>query len=255
MTCNATLLNEDYVKFLEQNGMFRIHVSFDGARKDTFERLRLGADYERVLHNCSLIGKSKIQLFMNVLLSCNEVIEQLPEYVQLARKVGATGVHFMKYQAESLDHWGPPSYELFKGSMKAFEKEAKKVGLMYVSTCAEEPTYTGCDDAFACPYVLLNGDVYGCSYIAALRRSEVYQEKVFSVPYENYKMGNLHENWMKDIWFGKEFTELRKLLRDTKVPFGTRMPPQELLRVKSSPPPTRFAHCIGCLCRWGESGI
>jgi len=255
MTCNGTLLNEEYVKYLEQHRMSRIHISFDGAEKDTFEKLRLGADFEKVLHNCKLIGDSKIQLFMNVLLSTDEVVDQLPKYAQMAKGAGATGVHFMKFQAETLDGFQGPDLSKHKGSFKAFQSEATRLGLMYVSTITEEPTFSECDDAFTCPYVLLNDDVYACSYMANLRRTEVYRGEVLQVPYKDYQMGNLKENWMKDIWFGDDWRKLRKHLNATRRPDTAWFPATIKVVRDATNDGGRFYYCESCLCRWGESGI
>ena len=256
MTCNGTLLNEDYVKFLEEHGMSRIHISFDGAEKETFEKLRLGADFDKVLFNCKLLGKSKIQLFMNVLLSTDEVVEQLPKYAQMTKGVGATGVHFMKFQAENLDGFQGPDLSKHRGSLTFFEREAKRLNLMYVSTITERPTFIGCDDGYMCPYVLLNNDVYVCSYMANLRRTEVYNGQVFEVPYKNYCVGNLQERWMKDIWFNGIYTKLRKVLRHTRKAIGYTTNPECLAEWKKNMnDKDRFAYCNACVCRWGESGI
>jgi len=256
MTSNATLLTPAYVRFLERHGMSRIHVSFDGANKDTFEKLRLGADFEKVLYNCTLIGKSKIQLFMNVLLSTPEVLEQLPKYVLLAKRAGATGVHLMKYQAENLNGFQGPNLTDYQEPIKAFAQEARALGLAYVGTVTERPTYTDCDDPYTCPYVLLNDDVYPCSYMANLRRTEVYCDRVIKVPFMNYRMGNLRDNWMKSLWYSSDWQHLRQLLRDTSYRKGTTTTLEQLLELKTHMADTdRFAHCIGCLCRWGESGI
>lgn len=258
MTSNATLLNEDYVKFLEEHGMSRIHVSFDGAEKDTFEKLRVGADYEKVLYNCSLIGKSKIQLFMNVLLSTDKVVEELPAYPFLAQKVGATGVHLMKFQAETLEGFQGPDLSKYQEPIREFARNAKKLGLMYTGTVSESPKFIGCDDPFQCPYVLLNDDVYACSYMAALRRSEVFRGEVFQTPYLQYRMGNLKENWMKEIWFSKSWCELRAGLRiDRRLFKQAEYAPETLSALKKDAHvfAHRFSYCTGCPCQWGESGI
>jgi MoaA/NifB/PqqE/SkfB family radical SAM enzyme len=255
MTCNATLLNKEYVDYLAKYGMSRIHVSFDGAKKDTFEKQRLGADYEKVLYNCKLIAKSRIQLFMNVLLSSDEVVDQLPLYAKMAKDVGATGVHFMKYQAENLTQWRPPDLTRHVGAIKAFEIEAKRLGLLYVSTCREFPTYVGCDDPFVCPYILLNNDVYACSYMANLRRTEVYQSEVFPVPYLNYKMGNLEDSWMKDVWNNDLYKELRQTLNRKPDTLEISSSTLAYTKKRAAVSSRRFAYCSGCLCIWGESGI
>lgn len=256
MTCNGTLLDANYIKFLKEHGMARIHVSFDGAERATFEKLRAGADYAKVVYNCKLISASGIQLFMNTLLSTDEVVRELPKYAHMAKSIGATGVHFMKLQAEDLTSFQGPDLSKHAGSFKAFERTAAQLGLMFVSTITEQPTYTGCDDPFVCPYVLLNDDVYACSYLANLRRSEVYQGQVFQVPYKNYCMGNLREQWMKEIWYGQPYQELRALLRNTGAAYHSlTIRPGELVEGKGHVGQGRFDFCRTCLCLWGESGI
>lgn len=252
MTTNATMITPEWVKLFEDTGMTRIHVSFDGARKETFEKARLGAKFDQVVEACTLLGKSKVQLFMSVLLSSEEIIQQLPEYVELAKKVGATGIHYMKYQAEDLQFGTPPDLSKHPKLLKSFTEQAKKAGLRVVGTCADQPTFTPCTDPFMSPYVLLNGDVYACTYMANLRRSEVYQGTVFNVPYANFRMGNIHDAWLRDIWNSAPYQELRRRLRSTRPASGTTMSPSDLLRIKSR---ARGSYCESCLCRWGESGL
>jgi MoaA/NifB/PqqE/SkfB family radical SAM enzyme len=255
MTSNATLLTPSYVKFLEEHGMSRIHVSFDGACQDTFEKARVGASFEQVKYACQLLGQSKIQLFMNVVLFSDEIIEQLPEYARLAKQLGATGVHLMKFQSESLKFGVGPDLSKHLEPIRAFKEQARRLGLMYVATCTEHPTFVGCDDAYTCPYVLLDGRVVACSYMANLRRSEVYQGKVYPVPYENFIMGTIDEHSLADVWKGSDFTELRRLLQNTKSKVGRAVEPKELHQAREQGYKSRFDYCITCLCRWGESGI
>jgi len=256
MTTNGTLLDKDYIRLLEENGMTRIHVSFDGATKETYEKIRVGADYDRVLHNCKLIGESKIQLFMSVVFFSDEVIEELPLYVDLAKEAGATGIHYMKMQRESLKFGIPPDFSKHTGILEGLRDCARKKGLLVVGTCTEEPTFTPCYDPFIQPYILLNGDVYACTYLANLRRQEVYMGKELKVPYQNYKMGSLRENSMREIWFGTKYQELRKELKRTRYPRGRTLAKEELLKLKEELQSVKdFSYCQGCLARWGESGL
>ena len=256
MTSNGTLLDQEYIKVLEENGMTRIHISFDGTTKETYEKIKVGADYNKVLHNCKLIGESKIQLFMSVVLFSDEVVEQLPDYVEQARKVGATGIHYMKMQQESLSFGSPPDLKIHKGALRKFRDLAKQKGLLVVGTCTEEPSFTPCYDPFIQPYVLLSNDVYGCTYLANLRRQEVYLGKELRVPYQHYNMGNLEEHTMREIWFGPKYQALRKKLRETRYPKGWPLTEEALLRIKEKEQDSQdFSYCKGCLARWGESGL
>lgn len=255
-TSNGTLLNEEWVKFLEESGMRRIHISFDGATKDTYERVKVGADYEKTLYNCGLLGKSKIQLYMNVVLFSDEIVEELPRYVELAKKVGATGIHYMKMQQDNLGFGSPPNLSLHRDTIRMFNELTKGIGLHIAGTCRDVPTFTACYDPFINPFVLLNNDVYACTYMANLRRFEVYQGETIPVPYRDYKMGNLEDNWMKDIWRNDAYQELRQILKLTRKQEGYTTDPETLLEVKKEMlDKERFSYCNACLCRWGESGL
>ena len=256
MTSNGTLIDEGWTKFLESHGMVRIHVSFDGATKDTYERTKLGADYERTFDNCKRIGDSKIQLFMNVVLFSDEVVEELPKYVEQAKKVGATGIHCMKIQQDSLDFGTPPDLLQHENALGKFRNYARWAGLQLVGTYSNQPTFVRCYDPFTSPFALLNNDVYACTYMANLRRTEVYQGEVFPVPYQNYRMGNLEDDWMKDIWRNDAYEELRATLKeDAKAYSGSVASPEVIVEGKKLVTGLRFSFCNFCLCQWGESGL
>jgi MoaA/NifB/PqqE/SkfB family radical SAM enzyme len=256
MTTNGTLLNNEWVRFLESTGMRRIHISFDGVRRDTFERMRIGADYEKVLYNCRLIGNSKIQLFMSCVLVSEEIVDQLFEYIDLAKEVGATGIHLMKLQQEDLNFGDPPNLSEHQDLLRDFRRRVRKAGLIFTGTITDVPTFHECQDVYTCPYVLLNGDVYSCSYMANLRRSEGYAGEVFHVPHRSYCMGNLGYNDMRSIWKGNSYKCLREVLRKTRKPNGWTISVDALLDMKRlSSDLHRFSYCLGCLCRWGESGL
>jgi len=257
MCTNATLLNKEYIEFLENHKMFRIHISFDGARKDTYEKARVGADYEKVVHNCKLVGKSKIPLFMSIVLFTEQMIEELPEYIELAKKVRATGIHILSLQQEDINFYGPaPDLLEHRNELRKFKDLVKRNGMLFVSTISEVPHFVDCDDAYTNPYGLLNGDIYPCQYIANLRRGEVYQGVRFEVPYLNYKMGNLQKITMREAWQSKEWKELRMVLKRTQQPKGKTLTPERFLEMKKNEEARRskFSYCSVCPARWGISG-
>ncbi|MBI4773438.1 MAG: SPASM domain-containing protein [Deltaproteobacteria bacterium] len=115
---NAMLLDEARVNMLLPSlGM--LIVSFDGATKDTFESIRIGADYETVLGNVErfarardkMPGECRPVLGMNCVLMRRNVFE-LPEMVNLACDLGfdcLTVHHMFPFSAdtrkESLVHY------------------------------------------------------------------------------------------------------------------------------------------------------
>ena len=54
---NASLfhINDNYIKMID-SGSNEIQISIDGARKETYESIRRGSNFERVIENCKLIN-------------------------------------------------------------------------------------------------------------------------------------------------------------------------------------------------------
>ena len=256
MTSNGTLLDEEHVRFLEENGMVRIHISFDGATKETFEKQRVGAKYQQVLNVCRLIGQSKIQLFLNCVPSTDAIIRELPDYVNLAKEVGASGILLIKFQADK-GFGTPVDWSRYSGLLEEVKGEAKKKGLIFIGTGDTEPTFHECEDPYVCPYVTLDDSVYACAYMANMRTTEVYMGEVIPCPSSNYIMGNLNDGWMKDIWRDGAYRELRQVLKRTSRPNRDKTSREALLGVKKEFPKdnVRFQYCTHCLCRWGETGL
>lgn len=255
MTCNGTLLDKEYIKWLEAHGMMRIHISFDGATGQTFEKQRPPAKFDQVHKVCELIGGSKIQLFMNCVPSTEEIILELEEYVRLAKDTGASGILLIKFQADE-SFGNPIDWSKYKGWLEDIKAKAKDKGLIFVGTGETQPTFHECEDAYVCPYITLDDNVYPCAYMANMRTTEIYQGQVIPTPSGNYIMGNLNDNWMRDIWKNGAYGKLRGLLKGTSYPSGWPLAKESLLEVKENDVgKSRFSYCNSCLCRWGETGL
>ena len=48
---NATLLEENMNRKLIERGLTRIRIGFDGATADTYEKIRIGANFHKVKDN------------------------------------------------------------------------------------------------------------------------------------------------------------------------------------------------------------
>lgn len=56
---NATTLNEKTADEIVLSGLDLLNISLDGATKETFEKIRVGADYDTVIRNIKLIVSAK----------------------------------------------------------------------------------------------------------------------------------------------------------------------------------------------------
>jgi len=69
----------------------RIWASFDGATKETFEKIRVGAIYERVLENIKRVVA--VPTYLIITLQEGN-LHELPDLVKLASDIGAKGVRY-----------------------------------------------------------------------------------------------------------------------------------------------------------------
>ncbi|MDR2757269.1 MAG: radical SAM protein, partial [Planctomycetaceae bacterium] len=107
ITSNGTLLNESKIHKILPN-LLDIKISFDGVKKETFERIRKGASYDVVVKNVEHLlrlkeqGQSKgtVTLQMTVF---NFNYQELPDLVRFAKNKGVDRVkayHVHSYSEE-----------------------------------------------------------------------------------------------------------------------------------------------------------
>lgn len=95
---NLTLLTAARAERCVTSGLFRIHVSIDGATAATYERIRLRARFDRVVRNLARLVDARQRLRSEhpevriVLVIMRENLEELPELVRLAHAWGVGSV-------------------------------------------------------------------------------------------------------------------------------------------------------------------
>lgn len=92
-TTNASLLHlHDNYKKLVDSGINEVQISFDGAKKETFEAIRRGSVFEKVVSNCTLINQysaeqNRLVTRMWVLLQQTNSAEFF-DFIELAVQMG-----------------------------------------------------------------------------------------------------------------------------------------------------------------------
>ncbi|HKR65771.1 MAG TPA: radical SAM protein [Thermoanaerobaculia bacterium] len=91
-TTNGTLIDDAKANALARAGVRHVTVSLDGARAETYEAIRVGARFERVLRGIRALVASGVRVsFSFVAMRSN--VEDIPRLVDLCANEGATGVH------------------------------------------------------------------------------------------------------------------------------------------------------------------
>lgn len=240
---NALLFDDKMIHRLIDSKFSVILISIDASTKETYRKIR-GADFDLVLRNVEQFQKIKKQrkvqhplIYMNMTLM-RENIEELPDFVRLAKKLGADkivishlfddesiwGVPYgwsverdgwrFDYHAQHLKHFPRLSNEIVKSSFEL----AESLGILlesgshylYFENDSENDTERNnklCVTVKDCRFpwqwaqVRTNGDVVPCCYI--------------STP--DLRLGNLREESFDAIWNGKTAKELRQSILCSEI--------------------------------------
>jgi MoaA/NifB/PqqE/SkfB family radical SAM enzyme len=96
-TTNATLIDEEKADEIARAGVSRVTVSIDGARAETYDAIRVGATFDRVMRGIRALAEAGRRYgthtvsFSFVAMKSN--LDDIPLLVDLCAEVGATGVH------------------------------------------------------------------------------------------------------------------------------------------------------------------
>ena len=253
-TTNSTILNKELIDTCEKCGVIRISVSQTGAKKETFEKIRVGAHFDKVMENNYLIGRSSIPLFLNFPMLTKELMGQIPEFFKIAKDVKATGVQFLKLMIEDGEHLQPFDMNEFKDVTDDIKRRAKDGGFVLEGCLEPEPVFRQCYEPVIAPLITLNGDVFPCAYAAKQTPKEYYAGGTIESPVANYIMGNIFQQSIRDIWFGEPYKNLRAYLKSTTQSIGKIVSQRALQDMRENPDNNRYAYCKSCLVRWNEAG-
>ena len=225
LVTNATLLNnDDLIKELLQV-LGWLHVSIDGATKQTYESIRIGAKFEQVIENIRRFNRIREKLhamdmsrlhFAVVLMKRN--IKELPKLVELAKELRVDSVdcsHVTVFhegiRSESLVH----HKEFANYYMRAAQKKAEKLNVHLnipplFNTANDVPGKRSKNnpksESKTCPflwkraYIEWTGNVLPCCAVGP--------------PI----MGNVKKKPFREIWNNELYQEMRRRL-STDNPF------------------------------------
>lgn len=92
ITSNATLINDKIISKLKDSGLDKLNISIDGGSKEVYEKIRIGADFDKVFNNIKKIKESNI----NVSLTCvitKMNYKEINKIVQLANDLDVFELH------------------------------------------------------------------------------------------------------------------------------------------------------------------
>ncbi len=217
---NATLLNEETIKKICKLDMGEIGISLESPEEKIYEKIRKGAKFKEVMGNVRKLterlkeeNKKTIVSFAITILKEN--VEDIPQFVKLAEKVGIKKIVFQTMQSKE-DYVSKYSTKTrkqavfdrgkrIKEKIEEAIKAAKEEGITLIFD--EGKSSTGCVWPWRSIYISWNGYATACCKI---------------LDYRNPYFGNILKEDLWRVWNGEKYQEFRKFLRNRQAPLACR---------------------------------
>lgn len=230
---NMTLVNERRAAECVDSRLDTLHISLDGATAGTFENIRHGAKFERVIDNIGLVKAAKaargsaLPHFHMVMVIMRQNLHELPELVRLAVGLGMEEI-FVQHlshdfteenlpeqyrsmreyvDAQTLLHEDPAVVDRFFGAARIEAGAAGiKLRLPRTRPRAYPPGTPGrqrCDWPWSGGYVAYGGDAMPCCMVSTPDRAN---------------MGNMSADGVVSIWDGPVYEAFRARLDSDEPP-------------------------------------
>lgn len=222
---NATRLTEEKAEQLIEAGLDRLGVSFDGATKETFEEIRVGADFDLVVKNVRGLTAVKQRLGVGhpelaigaVALKKN--LHELVAIVELAADLGAEAVWmngvepYFPAMVEQVVYTPPGTENPLAEKFDEVRRRADQLGLRcYLSNPVMQP-YSNCD--LRGTVIDAGGNVYPCGSLS-YDRPFYYLGELDHHPAVTF--GCVAEQPFEAVWNSPEYRKFREDLRAGDLP-------------------------------------
>lgn len=252
---NGTLMDKNNLNRLKDN-LVKVYVSIDSPSAEKFERIRRGAKLSEVVENIHKLKKLKPNVSLCILVVLMEdIIEDLPELIRLAKDIEADCInlnHILALDKRNDERRVASDTNKAKYYLEKTENLAKEYKIEFYPRPLQ-PRMRRCWQPWFEPLIMLNGDIYPCCFMDRSPKpvcTEWYSGVPIKVPFHQYRMGNIFEDSFEDIWNGKDFRLLRKIIRESEKRPKDLSEEELNLRRQKINLKEKFSYCRVCLWRW-----
>ncbi|MCK4781643.1 SPASM domain-containing protein [Candidatus Parcubacteria bacterium] len=205
-------------EFIEM-GVDQLFISLDAATKETYEKIRVGSNFERVTNNVRnfiQLKKEKKKYFPEVDFHyiINRLnINEIPQYIELVHSLAGgerTVVRFTR-MLHKFKEVSDLFVEVPEEMIQAAEKRAKELGVILTwnrDVPQAKPPISHCT-VWLMPFIFVTGHVIPCCSGNEAGNRDFQKATA---------LGNIYEQSFKDIWNGEKYKTLRRMIRENKVP-------------------------------------
>ncbi len=222
---NGTLLAPRKRREIIETGLDELRVSLDAAEAESFLKVRGKDMFDRIVRNLSEftalqkeIGATtpRVSLWLTGL---KETVEQLPDFVRLASRVGVKEVHLQRLVFDDLGRGlAREESSLFEqtqrdeeAAIEAAQAIGAELGVTIDASGATEPglslkhhdelPWSTCRRPWSLMYFTAHGRALPCCIAPFSARG-----------YESYTLGNATQQTLREIWNGPAYQEFRGAL-------------------------------------------
>ena len=223
---NGTLLAPRKRQEIIDTGLDELRVSLDAAEAETFLKVRGKDMFDRIVRNISEFtalqrelgtATPKVSLWLTGL---KETVDQLPDFVRLAARIGVREVHLQRLVFDDLGRGlARADSSLFEATQREeanaiAEAEAigRSLGVSIDASGATEPgmslkraedasPWSTCRRPWSLMYFTAHGRALPCCIAPFSQRG-----------YENYTLGDATQQTLREIWNGEAYREFRATL-------------------------------------------
>jgi MoaA/NifB/PqqE/SkfB family radical SAM enzyme len=212
---NFVLLNDKRAKKLIELKVDKIYVSLDGATKETYEKIRVGADFDKVINNIVTLDRLKKkynsyepEFWFHFIVSKDNKHEMI-KYLEL--------IHDLRIDCRTVQYTillHP--YKEIKDKFVEVTDEEKQAVMQRGQELGLNVSFnmnTGCKNPLSnctlwnMPFIFVDGTVIPCCSMNE-QNDRKWQVET--------SLGNIFKNSFRKIWYGKRYTNMCEKLSENK---------------------------------------
>jgi MoaA/NifB/PqqE/SkfB family radical SAM enzyme len=208
------LVDEEKLRKLSELGVNCIWISMEGATKETYEKIRVGCSFDRVINNIKTLLRVKKELNSPFPTICFRFVvnklnyHEMPKMVELVHSLGDLGegsklefVGLLKFKEIEHLYLSEIPEEILEETLR----KAKQLGVNVAFNHHSEsrlPPPTKCA-AWTEPYLMIGGYVLPCCAVLMSNKRPFLRK---------YAFGNLFEKPFREIWYSERYRKFRKIV-------------------------------------------
>jgi len=215
---NFLHLDRKKAKDLISMDIDKMYVSLDAATKETFDKIRVGSNWDKVIKNIKDFDKEKKRQKNSFPDLCFHFIVSKDNRHELKKYIDF--VHNLDVDAEFIQftillH----PYKEIKDKFIEIDNQEKREVIEYAHSLGIKATWNmNSSDTkqtidkcsvWTMPFIFADGDITPCCSLNE-QNDRPWQRK--------NKMGNVFEKGMREIWYGKTYTDMLNDLKQNKCP-------------------------------------